>query len=147
MPGSILGSTVRRREDPRLVSGRGRYVDDHSAGGGLFAVFARSPLAHARLRSVDLAPARSVPGVVGAFAADDLGLAPRLTFAVLPAVFARPPLATDAVRFVGDAVAVVVAETPAAAADGADAGLRDYEPLPGVPPRGTGASEGAPRPV
>ncbi len=113
------------------MSGRGRYVDDHSAGGGLFAVFARSPLAHARLRSVDLAPARSVPGVVGAFAADDLGLAPRLTFAVLPEVFARPPLATDAVRFVGDAVAVVVAETP-------------DEPLPVVASLEAAAAEGAP---
>ncbi len=126
------------------MSGRGRYVDDVSGAGGLVAVFARSPLAHARLRGVDLSAARSVPGVVGAFAADDLGLAPRLAFGVLPEVFARPPLATDAVRFVGDAVAVVVAETAAAAADGAEAVAADYEPLPVVASPEAAAAEGAP---
>src|SRR5215472_7034943 len=144
MPGSILGSAVRRREDPRLVSGRGRYVDDLPVDGGLFAVFVRSPFAHARLRDLDLAAARSVPGVVCALGAADLGLPARLAFAVLPEAFARPPLAVDTVRFVGDAVAVVVGETRAAAVDGAEAAAADYEPLPVVATVQAAAAEGAP---
>src|SRR5215467_286100 len=130
MPGSILGSTVRRREDPRLVSGRGRYVDDLPADRGLVAAFARSPMAHARLRGLDLAAARAVPGVVGAYAAEDLGMAARLAFALMPEPLARPPLASDTVRFVGEAIAVVVAETRAAATDGAELVDADYDPLP-----------------
>jgi aerobic carbon-monoxide dehydrogenase large subunit len=143
MPGSILGSTVRRREDPRLVSGRGRYVDDLPADRGLVAVFARSPLAHARLRALDLTAARAVPGVVGVFAADDLGMAARLAFPLMPQPFVRSPLATDTVRFVGEAIAVVVAETRAAAADGAEAVVADYDPLPVVPSLEAAAAEGA----
>jgi carbon-monoxide dehydrogenase large subunit len=143
MPGSILGSAVRRREDPRLVSGRGRYVDDLPVGDGLFAVFARSPLAHARLRDLDLSAARAVPGVVGAFAAADLELKPRLAFAVMAEAFARPPLATDTVRFVGEAIAVVVGETRSAAADGAEAVLAEYDPLPVVASAERAAAEGA----
>jgi aerobic carbon-monoxide dehydrogenase large subunit len=146
MPGSILGNSVRRREDPRLVSGRGRYVDDLPAGGGLVAVFARSPLAHARLRGVDLTAARAVPGVVGAYAATDLGMAARLAFGLMPEAFVRPPLATDAVRFVGEAIAVVVGETRAAAADGAEAVVADYDPLPVVASLEAAAAEGAPLP-
>src|SRR5947209_3412539 len=144
MPGSILGSAVRRREDPRLVSGRGRYVDDLPAERGLVAAFARSPLAHARLRGLDLTAARAVPGVVGAFAAEDLGMAARLAFGLMPDVFVRAPLATDTVRFVGEAIAVVVAETRASAADGAEAVVADYEPLPVVASLEAAADEGAP---
>src|SRR5215471_19179342 len=121
MPGSILGNAVRRREDPRLVSGSGRYVDDLAAERGLYAVFARSPHAHARLRGVDVTAASAVPGVVGAFTAADLDLPARLAFGLLPDSFVRAPLATDTVRFVGEPIAVVVAETRAAAADGAEA--------------------------
>jgi aerobic carbon-monoxide dehydrogenase large subunit len=144
MPGSILGSTVRRREDPRLVSGRGRYVDDLPLEDGLFAVFARSPLAHATIRDLDLSAARATPGVVGVYSAADLGMPARLAFPVLAEAFARPPLATDTVRFVGEAVAVVVGETRAAAADGADAVAADYEPLPVVATVAAAAAEGAP---
>jgi aerobic carbon-monoxide dehydrogenase large subunit len=143
MPGSILGSTVRRREDPRLVSGRGRYVDDLPADRGLVAVFARSHVAHARLRALDLTAARAVPGVVGAFGAEDLGMAARLAFPLMPPPFVRPPLATDTVRFVGEAVAVVVAETRAAAVDGAEAVVADYDPLPVVPSLEAASAEGA----
>jgi carbon-monoxide dehydrogenase large subunit len=138
-----MGATVRRREDPRLVTGRGRYVDDLPLEGGLFASFARSSLAHARLTDLDLGAARRLPGVVGAFAAADLGLPARLAFAVVPEVFARPPLAVDVVRFVGEAVAVVVAETRAAAADGALAVELSYGPLPVVATPAQAAAEGA----
>jgi len=144
MPGSILGSTVRRREDPRLVSGRGRYVDDLPADRGLVAVFARSHVAHARLRALDLSATRAVPGVVGAFGAGDLGMEARLAFALMPPAFVRPPLASDTVRFVGEAIAVVVAETRAAAADGAEAVLAEYDPLPVVASLEAAAAEGAP---
>ena len=144
MPGSILGSTVRRREDPRLITGRGRYVDDLTAEDGLHAVFVRSPVAHARLRHLDLTAARVTPGVVGAFAAADLGLPPRLAFAVVPDVFARPPLAVDTVRFVGEAVAVVVAQTRAAAEDGAEAVAAEYDPLPVIITLEQSAAHGAP---
>jgi carbon-monoxide dehydrogenase large subunit len=143
MPGSILGSTVRRREDPRLITGRGRYVDDLPADRGLVAVFARSPLAHARLRAVDLTAARAVPGVVGAFAAEDLGMAARLAFGLMPEAFVRAPLATDTVRFVGEAVAVIVAETREAAADGAEAVDAEYDPLPVVASLEASAAEDA----
>jgi aerobic carbon-monoxide dehydrogenase large subunit len=143
MPGSILGSAVRRREDPRLVSGRGRYVDDLHADSGLVAVFARSPLAHARLRALDLTAARAVPGVVGVYAAEDLGMAARLAFPLMPQPFVRPPLATDTVRFVGEAIAVVVAETRAAGADAAEAVVADYEPLPVVASLEASAAEDA----
>ena len=144
MPGSILGSTVHRREDPRLITGRGRYIDDLTTEDGLHAVFVRCPVAHARLRHLDLTAALVTPGVVGAFAAADLGLPPRLAFAVVPDVFARPPLAVDTVRFVGEAVAVVVAETRAAAEDGAEAVAADYDPLPVVITFDQAVAEGTP---
>lgn len=144
MPGSILGSTIRRREDPRLITGQGRYVDDFPLEDGLCAAFVRSPLAHARLRDLDLSAARATPGVIGAYAASDLNLPPRLAFAVVPEVFARSPLAVDTVRFVGEAVAVVVAETRAGAADGAGAVAADYDPLPVVATVQQAAAEGAP---
>ena len=144
MPGSILGSTVRRREDPRLITGRGCYVDDLAFEDGLHVAFVRSPVAHARLSRLDLATARATPGVVGAFAAADLGLPAKLALAILPDVFARPPLAVDTVRFVGDSVAVVVAETRATAEDGAEAVAADYEPLPAIITLEQAAAEGAP---
>src|SRR5215469_3884971 len=143
MPGSILGSAVRRREDPRLVTGAGRYVDDLAPEGTLHAVFARSPLAHARLRRIDMSAAAAVPGVVAALTAADLDLPPRLSFAVVPEVFARPPLAVDVVRFVGEAVAVVVGESRSAAVDGAEAVSADYDPLPVVATPEQAAAEGA----
>ncbi|MBO0684446.1 MAG: xanthine dehydrogenase family protein [Candidatus Dormibacteraeota bacterium] len=144
MPGSILGAAVRRREDVRLLTGRGCYVDDLPPEGGLFACFARSSLAHARLTGLDLEPARRIPGVAGAFAADQLQLPARLALAVVPEVFARPPLAVEVVRFVGEAVAVVVAESRQAAADGALAVEASYEPLPVVAGAVQAAAEDAP---
>ena len=144
MPGSILGSTVRRREDPRLVTGRGRYVDDLEVGAGLHAAFVRSPVAHARLRDVDVSAALAVPGVVAACTAGDLGLPARLASGIMPEAFARPPLAVGAVRFAGEAVAVVVGETRAAAADGAEAVALDYAPLPVVATTEQAVAEGAP---
>src|SRR5215831_2704745 len=97
------GGVVRRREDPRLVTGRGRYTGDVAREGWLYAAMVRSPMAHARIMAVDLAAAAEMPGVAGVFLASDLGLKAH------EAVdgFARPPLASEVVRFVGDIVAVV----------------------------------------
>ena len=130
MAGSILGSAVKRREDPRLVSGRGQYVDDVPAPGALHAAFARSPLAHAAITGIDATAARALPGVVAVFTAADLGLRPRQAWGLVAEELGRPPLAGEVVRFVGDAVAVAVAETRAAAADAAQAVEVDYEPRP-----------------
>ncbi|MBJ7599953.1 MAG: carbon monoxide dehydrogenase [Candidatus Nephthysia bennettiae] len=144
MPGSILGAPLRRREDPRLLVGGGRFVGDQPGGDVLHAAFVRSPLAHARLLDLDLAAARRLPGVVGAYAAADLGLPARLAFALLPDAFARPPLAVDVVRFPGEAVAVVVAETAAAAEDAAQAVDVDFGRLPVVVTPAQAAADGAP---
>src|SRR5437016_3013635 len=129
MPGSILGHAVRRREDPRLITGAGRYVDDLHQDQCLHVAFVRSALAHATIRAVDVAAAAVAPGVVAVFTAADLGLPARVGFQMVPEVFARPPLADGRVRFVGEPVALVVAESPQAAADAAQLVGLDLEPL------------------
>jgi aerobic carbon-monoxide dehydrogenase large subunit len=118
---SALGGVVRRREDPRLVTGAGQYTDDVHPVGCLHAVFVRSPHAHARISSVDVSAALRVPGVVGVFQAADLDFESET---------ARPRLCSDEVKFVGDAIAVAVAETRGAAVDAAAAMAVDYEVLP-----------------
>jgi aerobic carbon-monoxide dehydrogenase large subunit len=130
--GSVLGHPVRRREDPRLVTGAGRYVDNVRDEGGASAAFVRSTVAHARVLSIDSAEAAAMPGVIGVFTDDSLGLAPRKGQPGLPDHFDRPVLARDVVRFVGEPVAVVVAESRGQAADAAHAVLVEYEPLPAV---------------
>src|SRR5215472_7818561 len=96
-PGSILGHAVRRREDPRLVTGTGRYVDDARPAGTLHAAFVRSPMAHAEVRAVETAAAAAAPGVVAVFAGSDLELPAAVGFAMVPPTLARPRLATDRV--------------------------------------------------
>ncbi len=132
MPGSILGTRVLRVEDPELLTGRGTYVGNLRVPGMTFAAFARSPLAHALVQSVDTAAAAKAPRVIAALKADDLGIAPYHGFMVLNPACARPPLATDKVRFVGEPVAVVIAETPAAAVDAAEQVVVEYTPVPAV---------------
>ncbi len=127
--GSILGNSVQRKEDPGLLTGANRYYDDLQLDGLAHLSFVRSTMAHAELTGVDVADARSMPGVLGAFTADDLDLPDFLSFPMLPELFARPVLAKGRVRFVGDIVAVVVAESAAAAADAAEQVVVDLEPL------------------
>ena len=124
---AALGGSVRRREDRRLVTGAGRYTDDIQPDHHLHAVFVRSPMAHARITAIDTREAASMPGVTGVFVASDLNLKAQ-EFPTLDA-FARPPLASEVVRFVGDAIAVVVAEELGQAVDAASAVAVDYEPL------------------
>src|ERR1700722_13764102 len=129
MPGSLLGNRVRRIEDPDLLTGRGTYVGNLRVDGVARVVFVRSPVAHAKVVSIDTSAARSAPGVLAVYTAADLGVAPFHGFMVLNAACARPPLAEDKVRFVGEAVALVVAETEAAAFDAAELVEVDYDPL------------------
>ena len=119
---------VPRREDRPLVTGAARYCDDLAPPGALHAVFVRAPLAHGRILAIDPAPAAAMPGVAGVWTAADLDLPP-LPPGDGPAAMARPVLATGTVRFLGEAVAVVVAGTRAQAMDAAEAVEVDYEPL------------------
>lgn len=131
--------TVKRFEDVRLVTGHGRYVDDIAPANALFAVFLRSPVAHARITTLDVAEARAVPGVQLVLTAAELEDAGVDIF--MPATLIknrdgtqaaappRPVLARDRVRFVGEAVAMVVAETLDAARDAAEAIEFDFDEL------------------
>ncbi|MGH9068283.1 MAG: xanthine dehydrogenase family protein molybdopterin-binding subunit, partial [Acidimicrobiales bacterium] len=132
MPGSLLGDAVVRIEDPDLLAGRADYVDDLPVEGVVHLAFVRSPIAHGVLGRIDASDASSRPGVVAVLTAADLGLPAHHTFFPLNAACARPPLAEGKVRCVGDAVAVVAAETRAAAVDAAEAVVVDYDPLPVV---------------
>jgi aerobic carbon-monoxide dehydrogenase large subunit len=130
--GSILGNAVRRTEDPRILIGEATYFDDEPVQGLLHLAFVRSTIAHARVESVDVSEAAAVPGVAAVYTAADLGLTPLQGFAMVPPVFARPPLASETVRFVGDIVAAVVAEARSQAVDAAELVVVDYDPLPAV---------------
>lgn len=142
MKAAAGGAVIRRREDPRLVTGHGRYTGDVMPDGRLFAVFVRSTMAHARLAGVDRTRAASMPGVAGVFIAADLALNRQES----PTMdgFERPPLASEVARFVGDPIAVVVAESRGEAADAAAAVEVEYEPLPVVVDPESALAEGAP---
>ena len=145
-PGSILGNAVVRLEDPALLTGAGKYVDDLDAPGAARVVFVRSSVAHGSLLSVDVDAARAMPGVLAVYHAggDDLGLAPFQGFAMLPETFNRPVFARDRVRFVGDIVAAVVAETNAQGVDAAEAVVVDVDPLPVVVTQAAATAPDAP---
>ena len=141
---------VRRREDPRLVTGAGAFIDDLVVDGALHAAMVRSAHAHARILAVDVAAARVAPGVVGVFTATDLGVAggPIPIYAphpALPSPCHILPLAVERVRFVGEPVAVVVADDPYRAWDAADLVRVEYEPLPAGVDAEAAAAAGAPR--
>ncbi|HEY2193206.1 MAG TPA: xanthine dehydrogenase family protein molybdopterin-binding subunit [Actinomycetospora sp.] len=145
MPGSILGTSVRRVEDPDLIRGRGTYVDNIVPPGALHVVFVRSPLAHARLEGVDVAKAREAPGVVAVLTGADLADVPdHRPFMVLNDACARPLLARGKVRFVGDMVAAVVATSRADAVDAAELVEVDYDPLDAVVDPEAALADGAP---
>jgi carbon-monoxide dehydrogenase large subunit len=141
---SILGNPVPRVEDTRILSGGARYVADLELTGVLTAVFVRSTVAHARLESVDTEAAAKMPGVVGVYTAEDLGLPDIPAFAMAPGAMSRPPLAKGTVRFVGETIAVVVAETPEQAVDAAGEVIVDYDPLPAVVDAEAALAEGSP---
>ena len=131
----FTGASVPRREDPRLLAGAGRFVDDLDRPGLLEAAFVRSPVAHGRLVSVDTDDAVATDGVVAVLAAEDLAqcCSPMGWGATGPLIVpSHLPLADNRVRFAGDPIAVVIATSRAAAEDGADAVEVDIDPLPPV---------------
>ncbi|MFJ5265162.1 xanthine dehydrogenase family protein molybdopterin-binding subunit [Streptomyces sp. NPDC088387] len=144
----LVGRSVARCEDPRLLSGRGRFVDDIALPGMLHAQFVRSTVAHGEITSVDLSAVRKVPGVVAAFTADDLELGDitaqlgRPLSEFVPT--AMPVLARDKVRYVGEPLAVVVARDAYAAEDGLEAARVTYTTLPPVTSEETALAPGAP---
>ena len=128
---SVLGGVVRRREDPALIQGRGRYTDDVKLAGTAHAAFVRSPFAHAKVLSVDASAARAMEGVLAVYTAADVEHLGTLV-AQVPVGKVRPLLNGDTVKHVGEAVAMVVATDPYLARDAADAVDADYDPLPAV---------------
>lgn len=146
--GNWVGASVGRREDPRLVSGRGRFTDDIDLPGMLHAQFVRSTAAHATVTSLDLSAVRQVPGVVAAFSAEDLGLADiTARLGRPPAEFvptAMPVLARDRVRYAGEPLAVVVARDAYAVEDGLEAARVTYEVRTPVTSEEQALAEGAP---
>jgi carbon-monoxide dehydrogenase large subunit len=150
-----IGQAVRRVEDQRFIRGQGRYVDDIGLPGECHGVTLLSPHAHARIKSVDVSKAKAAPGVLWVLtgadaAAEKLGA---MTAHLMPEDFGAPKghrtfqplLVSDKVRFVGDRVAFVVAETLAAARDAAESIVVDYEPLPAVTNLEEAAKEDAPK--
>ena len=144
-----FGSSIKRREDPKLVRGYGTYTDDIEVVRGLSCFIVRSPHAHARIRSIDASRAKGHPGVVAVFTGADLqqDLGSVIVAWLLPDIkqTARPPMAYDTARFVGEAVAVVVADGPATAVDAARMVNVDYEPLPVVVNAEETTKSGAPQ--
>src|SRR6202140_4157639 len=146
----FIGKPMPRKEDARLITGKGRFTDDFNLDGQTYAVMVRSPYPHARIVAIDAAAAKAMPGVLGVFTgadclADKLAPIPhdplpktkfdmKLTAAGGQPVFIGPHmlLPADKARHVGEAVAMVVAETLAQALDAAEAIEVDYETLPHV---------------
>jgi aerobic carbon-monoxide dehydrogenase large subunit len=149
-----IGQPVPRSEDPVLLRGAGHYADDVSLPGQAYAVMVRSPYAHGAIRHFDAAASRAMPGILAVYTAADLaagGVGPLPARQVLKNRDGTPMLtpirtvlATDRVRHVGDAIAVIVAETVAAAKDAAEVFVLDIDPLPSVTEPGLAAAPGAP---
>jgi carbon-monoxide dehydrogenase large subunit len=144
-----FGAAVPRIEDPELVSGRGRYLDDIELPGMVHAAFVRAAPAHARIRGIDVTAAAALPGVVAVLTAADLGVAGKPTpqFAPSPLIAqnrTQHVLASDAVHYAGEAIAIVVAHGRAIAEDGASLVVVDYAPLPAVADLATALDKGAP---
>ncbi|MEJ2350185.1 MAG: molybdopterin-dependent oxidoreductase [Anaerolineales bacterium] len=151
MASRIFGSGIKRREDPRLITGQAKYTDDLTLPNTAYLCMVRSPYAHAKLKSIDTSKAAGMPGVVSVFTGKDLAEA---GFGNIPCAWIvpdsecktppHPALATDKVRYVGDAVAAVVAEDRYQARDAADVVEVEYEPLPAVVDAVKATQEGAP---
>ncbi|NBB70088.1 MAG: molybdopterin-dependent oxidoreductase, partial [Alphaproteobacteria bacterium] len=137
-----IGARVPRTEDKRFITGHGRYTDDIDLPGQAYAVFVRSPVAHARIKSLDTSAAKAAPGVIGVLTGEDVaadGIGGLICGWMVKSkdgsdmkAGAHPIIAKDKVRYVGDQVAVVVARTYAEARDAADLVEVDYAELPAV---------------
>jgi len=129
-PGSILGTRVLRTEDPGLLTGARRYLADLDLPNRLHAVFVRSDVAHGTIGEIHIEDAAGMPGVVEILTSAELGVAPHHGFAVVHEDFRRPPLADGKVRFVGEPIAVVLAETFEQGEDAAEMVWADITELP-----------------
>src|SRR5262245_33792757 len=133
---TLIGSPIERVEDLRFVQGRGQFVDDLNRPGQWHAAIVRSPLAHGRIRSIDASAALALPGVRAVVTARDLGTQiPLIPFrrpnpTIAP--YAQPVIAAEVVRYVGEPVAMVLAENAGLAEDAVQAVALDIEPLPPV---------------
>ena len=147
MATSLVGSRIKRREDPRLIMGRGTYVDDIQLPRMTYAAILRSPYAHARIRGIDVSKAKALPGVVAVMTGADLQGKNVPCGWTLPdiKVAPHPALAVGKVRYTGDAVAVVVAEERYIARDALDLIEVDFEPLPVVVDAEQAIQPGAPQ--
>jgi carbon-monoxide dehydrogenase large subunit len=147
----MFGASVKRREDPRLITGQGAYTDDFKLPGMLQMTLLRSPHAHARITRIDTSKAKALPGVAAVFTSADLnGMVPPMPTAwLIPdsdlKIPVYPALATDKVRFVGDPVAIVVAENSYIADDAIDLIEVDYDVLPAVVNQEEAMKDGAPQ--
>jgi carbon-monoxide dehydrogenase large subunit len=140
MRNSFVGAAVERREDLRFLRGRGEYVDDLAPRGLLHAVILRSAVAHGRLRAIDFSAALKIPGVHAVITAKDMpGGPPIIPMRLQPLPdfkpYEQPVIAADKVRYVGEPVAVVLADSPAIAEDALEAITVDIEALPAVTTR------------
>ena len=154
MTSTGIGASVRRKEDHRFITGKGRYTDDINRPGQAYAYFLRSPHAHARIKSIDAQEAKRKPGVVAILTGDDIA-ADKVGGLICGWMIhskdgtpmkagAHPALAQGKVRYVGDHVAVVVAESISEAKDAAEAIRIDYEVLPAQVDTATAQRQGAP---
>jgi carbon-monoxide dehydrogenase large subunit len=126
---NVIGQRVLRKEDPRFLTGQGRYVDNLSDEGALHVTFVRSPLPHARINGIDTSMVEGARVLTAA----DIDLAPlEPHFPGIESRMARPPVARDVVRFAGEIVAIVLADSAAAGMDAAELVFVDYDPLPVV---------------
>src|SRR3954463_15086265 len=146
----LFGQSIKRREDPRLITGKGNYVDDVRLPGTTHAAFVRSPHAHARIKSIDTAAAKKLKGVVAVYTGKDLiagGMKPLPVGWLIPGmkIPVHNVLTVDRARYMGDAVAVVIAESPYIARDAAELVEVDYDPQPAVADCADALKPGAPQ--
>ncbi len=130
----LFGKSIKRREDPRFITGRGTYVDDVKLPGMTYAAFVRSPHAHATVKGVDASAAKKMPGVVAVYTGQDVQVGGLPCGWMLPGIKVptRPVLAQGKVRYVGEPVAIVVADSAYTAKDAAETVKVSYEALKGV---------------
>ncbi|HEV7129691.1 MAG TPA: xanthine dehydrogenase family protein molybdopterin-binding subunit, partial [Ktedonobacterales bacterium] len=147
----LFGASVKRREDPRLITGRGSYTDDIKLPGMVYMAILRSPFGHARITRIDTTAARRHPGVHAVYTAEDIEgkVNPMPCVWLLPDSDIKNPdfpvLAKGTTRFTGDAVAAVVADDPYVAHDALDLIEVDYDSLPAVVDEVQAMQEGAPQ--
>src|SRR6188472_987717 len=147
-----LGKPIKRTEDPRFITGEGRYLDDIKLQSMTHMAILRSPYAHANIRSIDTTAAAAMPGVVAVFVGADIPYNP-LPMAwpaggsagIQNNVSTPRVLATDSVKWTGEGVAAVVAETPEQAMDALESIVVDWEPLPAVVDAEKALADGAPQ--